>query len=403
MPSASHLEVEPKWFITGIVAKEQNAMQGFHAPRVAAIGDEAAGLAPWVQDALAGCCVGPEDRMLWIGNPTAGYDHWFIKQCSRGSAEGRRVIHVSSLETPNYVQRRNVVPGLFTREAEESAARRWGRESQIYAARVLGILPTGATTSLIGYHHLQAARDRALALPAGWRPMDSEPVRLGCDVARFGEDNTDVYAVQGPLAWHLETVSKWDGVAIAKRLAYHVKATGARSVAIDGGGLGAGPIDALRDLQRRGEAPEVEVFEVNFGSAPTRELESEVADRRTELYWRLRDWLWTRAAVDLPEEVCEELLAPSYTYTGKPQVIRLEPKSDLKRRLQRSPDKADALALAVSGHIGGSLGLALAGAQSQKRPAANSFDMNHPRHLQDDPDDAAPDPLMGLRGGPRRW
>ena len=376
LPAAAHLEVEPKWYATGVVAKEQNAMQGFHAPRVAAILDEAAGLPSWVPDALAGCCVGPDDRMLSLGNPTAGHDHWFIRACAKGSIAGqRRVIHVSSLESPNYVRKENVIPGLFSVQAEEAAALRWGRESQIYRARVLGLLPTGTLTSLIGFHHIQAAKDRHGALPPGWMPAEQEPLRLGCDVARFGEDTTRIWAVRGPLAWRVETLTHWDGTAIAKRLALHAKDLGADSVAIDGGGLGSGPIDSLRDLQARGEAPaSLVVYDVNFGSAPTDELEKEVADRRTELYWRLRDWLRAVGAVVLEDDVEEELLAPTYTYVGKPQVVKLEAKAELKKRLKRSPDDADALALAVSGHVGGVDSLMASGGASAPRTERDDDD-----------------------------
>ena len=65
----------------------------------------------------------------------------------------------------------------------------------------------------------------------------------------------------------------------------------------------------------------------------------------------MRDWIRERAAWEPDDTVEEELLAASYKPHG--EGVALEPKEKLKERIQRSPDRADALALAISGHDGG--------------------------------------------------
>lgn len=64
----------------------------------------------------------------------------------------------------------------------------------------------------------------------------------------------------------------------------------------------------------------------------------------------MRDWLKDEGALDPNRTLEEELLAATYEARGT--YIVLEAKDDFKKRLQRSPDAADGLALAISGHEG---------------------------------------------------
>ena len=66
---------------------------------------------------------------------------------------------------------------------------------------------------------------------------------------------------------------------------------------------------------------------------------------RDELWWRCRQWLESRE-VRIPDqnELIGDLTTPTYEMlsTGK---IKIEGKADIKKRLPRSPDMADALCL----------------------------------------------------------
>ena len=67
---------------------------------------------------------------------------------------------------------------------------------------------------------------------------------------------------------------------------------------------------------------------------------------RDDLYWRMREWFEAMNCY-IPEgcdELIGELSLPLYEYrqNGK---IKVESKQDLKKRLQRSPDLADAFML----------------------------------------------------------
>ena len=61
--------------------------------------------------------------------------------------------------------------------------------------------------------------------------------------------------------------------------------------------------------------------------------------------------MWTEGSVFPDAETEEELLAVSRKWRSGTAAL-LEPKEQVSARIGRSPDRADALALAVAGHVG---------------------------------------------------
>ena len=347
-PVAPSWRIAPKWFALGLTASDASAFAGLHSRRVFLIRDEASGIDAPIWDAGDGLCAGDTDRMLNIGNPIAGPSHPFARACGRPDEPGvRRTIRMSSLETPNYVEGRDVLPGLAGRAFVAGWEAKYGKDSVVYGARVLGRFPGSAADGLISMEHLQLARDRRAGskdVPP-MRPDPRAPVYLGCDPARYGDDLTVIYAVQGCHAWLIETLAKADSRRICSAVVGAARAHKARAVAVDStGGYGAGPVDMLREeVARTPSMRDFRVVEVNFGAKAT-DPESH-ANRRTELWWGMRDWIRDVAAWDGDELIVEELLAARYKPHGTG--IALEPKEDIKKRIERSPDRADALALAI--------------------------------------------------------
>lgn len=346
-PAAASWQIGPKWYALGITAADPNGFAGFRSTRILVIRDEAAGISPEIWEASESLAAGDSDRILSIGNPICGPVHPFAKACADTDEDGkRRTIRMASIETPNYVEGRTVVPGLAGRDYVESMARKYGRESVIFGARVLGLFPGSASDGLISMEHLQLARDR---LARKVKPADEDVVRLGCDPARYGDDLSCIEAAHGPLAWPVAQLAKYDGERLANRLVLEINRLHARSVAIDStGGYGSSPADFLRKAIRDGQVDhDCQVYEVNFGAGSSNP--DKWANRRTELWWRLRDWIREDAAYDPDDTTTEELLAATYKPHG--EGVALEPKDKLKERIGRSPDRADALALAVAGHV----------------------------------------------------
>ena len=70
---------------------------------------------------------------------------------------------------------------------------------------------------------------------------------------------------------------------------------------------------------------------------------------RDELWWKAREWFEARdCVVPNDDSFVDELCGPLYSVTSGGK-IQIEPKAQMKRRLGRSPDKADAFCLTFAG------------------------------------------------------
>ena len=166
---------------------------------------------------------------------------------------------------------------------------------------------------------------------------EGEPYRLGVDVARFGSDKTALCVRHGWSVDYLRSFSRIDTMRTAGEAAALVRDHDIPAVFVDEGGLGAGVVDRLRELR----AP---VYGVQFGGKARQP--GRFANMRAEIFWELRR-LFNEGLIAIPpdEELISQLLGLRYDVTSAGQV-RMESKSSLRRRGLRSPDKADALALA---------------------------------------------------------
>ena len=111
----------------------------------------------------------------------------------------------------------------------------------------------------------------------------------------------------------------------------------AGSVCVDDAGLGGGVTDALRE-------DGFDIVPVNFGAGA--DDAEQFANKRAECYWRIRqvlleDGFSLRGA---GPALGGQLAAIRRGYTRKGQIL-LEKKDEIKKRVGRSPDHADALAL----------------------------------------------------------
>lgn len=179
---------------------------------------------------------------------------------------------------------------------------------------------------------------RARKAKAQCHPHDE--VVLGVDVARFGDDETVIAVRRGRDAYS----EPWlyyrglDTMETASRVADTWRRLKPAAVFIDEGGMGAGVVDRLRQL---GFDPQA----VNFGSRPDGIVDAKVANKRAEMWVRLRDWLRSDN-VGIPDD--EALAAQLTNVEWKPNAddaILLERKEDMRKRGLPSPDRADALAL----------------------------------------------------------
>jgi hypothetical protein len=217
----------------------------------------------------------------------------------------------------------------------------YGEDSDFVRVRVLGTFPRTGTQQFIPSSLVNEA--------AGREPEGElyDPLIIGVDVGRFGGDDTVIFFRKGRDARTIlpirmqpaDNTVAWSDI-VARRVAGVALQYRADAVFVDGGGVGAGVIDALRRLR-------VPHMEVQFGSKPDQSVAggdiAVYANKRAEMWGLLKDWLRGGAIPD-DSDLREQLVSPMYGFDKK-GAIQLEKKEDMRARGCASPDIADALAL----------------------------------------------------------
>lgn len=162
---------------------------------------------------------------------------------------------------------------------------------------------------------------------------------IGLDIARFGDDETVFCFRRGRICERFEAYRKKDTVEVANIVTHYIQQYRPYRIFLDIGGQGAGVYDILTDRGFR----EV-VRGISFGE---KAIQSDrYVNKRAEMWDGIRQWLTGTSPVYLPndtaitDDLCD--VNKKYDRLGR---LQLEEKESLKRRLGRSPDWGDALAL----------------------------------------------------------
>jgi hypothetical protein len=353
-PTSTHWQIDADWFAVGFATSADKAqesatrVQGYHSESLLVILDEAGGIAREVWTAIEGLLTSGNARVLAIGQPQAGTE--FERVCR---SPDWRTLPISALDCPNLqpgaARARWGVTPLWV----EQMRRRFGEGSVVYQTKVLGEFPKHSDDTLMSLSEVERALSR--------KPPNENPARpsIGVDVARFGSDETVLVALRGPAALKVETFSGQDlmrttGSIIRLAGDVGIGPEEAGRIAIDDTGIGGGCTDRLRELGWR-------IGAVNFGSSPkSARNETRYLNRRTEIWWNLRDFIQDEACLgdldpDTKDILRADLCAPRYIQKSDGR-IALESKADIKARVGRSPDYGDALALAVAAGASGRTG-----------------------------------------------
>lgn len=198
-----------------------------------------------------------------------------------------------------------------------------------YPATAAEAFEAADADSYIPAEHVARAR-KASAEPYG-------PLIIGVDPARYGKDRTGIIRRQGRHAFGLDLYNKKNTMEVAGIVANLIRKEKPSRVFIDEGGLGAGVIDRLNELEFRAS-----VTPVNFGSRAT--LDTQYVLMRDQMYGELGDWMKGNVQIPDSDELQSDLIASTYTYDSNNR-LRIDSKEKLRAKGLRSPDSADALAL----------------------------------------------------------
>jgi phage terminase large subunit len=323
--------------IVGFSTDEPERIAGWSGPSMLFIVDEASGVDEAIYEAIEGNRAGGNAHLVLFGNPTRTSGTFYE---AFTSALGRwHTLHISSEEAAAYQTDVRRVPGLASPEWIAEKRAEWFPGSR-WDVRVCGDFPKSGDDAVLSLGLVEAALAR-------WADTaDEGALVIGVDVARFGDDETVIQPVRGKKALLPVVLNSLDGPNVAGHVLDAVRQLrrgGERPIIhVDVIGYGASVYDCLARLE------EVRAVAVNVGQAasPAQDGRPDCTLLRDQLWFGLQQWLRDGGALPPDGKLQAELVAARYGFmaTG---AVRVEAKDKIKQRLKRSPDRADALALAV--------------------------------------------------------
>ena len=335
---------EKRWFAVARTATKPENMQGFHEDNMLFIVDEASGVAGPIMEAILGTLSGDNNKLLMCGNPTKTAGAFYDSHTrDRASYKTHRV---NAEESPR-----------TNKENIASLKRKYGADSNFVRVRVLGEFPLEEDDIFIPLHLVE----ESIQLGRDYVPNPAPvSIHIGCDVARFGDDQT---VIGQKVDAKVDLIHKTRGqdtmktadkiIALGETLIKRYRWHGKIPVKVDDGGVGGGVVDRLRQIKRND--PErfswLEVFPVKFG---LRIKNKNFHDSTSYMMNVVKNLLAPFDEQGKPKPI--ELILPNddnlavQLTTRKYRVtevskIQIESKDAMKKRGLTSPDEADCVLL----------------------------------------------------------
>lgn len=356
--TTTELKIAPKWFAVGFTATDATRFQGFHAPHMLVIGDEAAGLDETVFTGMDAVLSGGQTHLLLVGNPTDPQSQ-FAKYFTM---EGVRKFNVSAFDTPNFTEygitredirkrcwREKITgklpyPSLVTPEWVAEKHAQWcggtelGETNPLWCARVEGKFPASARDQLIPLQWIVDAQERSWEGPV--KDLDDQNL-IAADIARMGGDEIVLGHRRGSWFRIKDAFTHALLTETAGRITQLAREAGTKQVRGDVIGVGGGALDICRENG-------LEVTDINVAMAATEPERFQTF--RDEMYWQARDRLnpelGSMVSLDpLDDRLAGQLASIKYKVQGNGK-IKVESKDEMKARGLPSPDRADCFAIA---------------------------------------------------------
>jgi phage terminase large subunit len=322
---------------------------GAHAPYLMQIVEEASGISEEIADAIDGNDTGEFGIQIWVGNPLKSKGS-FRDRCHKDKSF--KSFRISAFDHPNIIEGREVIPGAVSRKKVHENAEKWcircapntpeavhlfwlGDEgwyipSNRFRSRVMGAPPSVDDDVLISESLLERAKQRT--------PPVVTKLATGCDIARFGTDDTVIVNITQNGIIDIERLHGKRTTDTAGRLIrdYRIEP---RTIATDDGGVGGGVSDMLSDAQ-------VPYLPVNFGQAA--EDPKTYANLKAQIYWEFKLEIERNPDFHIPDD--DDLITQAstikYGYDRLSRVM-IETKEEYRKRTGKSPDTLEAVLLAL--------------------------------------------------------
>lgn len=326
-----------------VASDDPSLIEGVHADSVLYIFDESKSIIPATFDAAEGAFSGegaaqeafalatstpgePSGRFYEICTHAPGLDDW-------------HTIHVG-LSTA-------IASGRVSQAWADQRKLQWGEQSATYANRVLGEFHSSDDDGVIPLSWIEAANERweatTLEIEKGRFVLDKLDV-VGVDVARSGDDKTCIALKHGDRIHELRYTFHEDTMQTTGRVGGILTLHRQAKAIVDTDGLGAGVTDRLREQGYNVDAFHAGASVDKYTTDASGELS--FVNVRAAAWWRMRQLLdpANDPKLELPpdDRLTGDLTSPHWVVASNSK-IKVESKDDIKKRLGRSTDAADAV------------------------------------------------------------
>lgn len=323
------------------VASDRPAsLEGAHADQLLYLFDEAKTIPGELFDAaegaFSGAGAGTKIEAFALANSTPGETSGrFYDICRRAPGfDDWHTIHVRLEQA--------IAAGRISTEWAAQRKTQWGETSAVYQNRVLGEFCADDTDGVIPLAWVEAANQRW----ADWHALGAVPqlTCVGVDVARGGGDKSVLAIRHGQVISELIALDVRDVTVVADRVAVYTILPGVYSV-IDDMGVGGGVTDTLRRLgQDHQPVPFIAAATDNTLTDSSGLLT--MRNNRAAAWWNMRDLLDPahdhQIALPPNDLLTGDLTAPHWKVVTGGR-IQIESKDDMRARIGRSTDYADAV------------------------------------------------------------
>ena len=300
-------------------AENQENLAGGHSENYVILADEASAIDEPVFDVLQGTLgTGSGGRFVMTANPVRNSGRFYEIFSKKPEIWTRQTFSAFASDQIN-------------ESWIEEMADFYGEDSDRYKVRVLAEFPRASEEQFIPTEYVELAQERTL-VPSSYRGF---PKVMGCDVARFGSDETVFVLRQGPKVLDVKRYHGLDTTEVSAYVVDFYRMHQPEQIYVDAIGIGAGVYDQCKQFG----LPVVEVVVSQRSSNP-----KEFFNLRSQLWGEMRGWLQNGADIPPDPELKSQLTDMTYNYNGKLQ-MQLANKKDLKKQGLVSPDIPDALSL----------------------------------------------------------
>lgn len=298
---------------------QAETLQGFHEDYLMVVVDEASGVPDPVFRPLEATMTGKCNFALCIFNPTRSTG--FAIDTQMASRDRWIALRWNSEESE-----------IVSQDSIDRIAKKYGKDSNPYRIRVLGLPPKADPDTLIPWDWVFSCVDQDIEY------MDDDPVVMAIDVGRYGDDASVILTMRGNVVTSIEEFRSMDTEQLSNWAMSRIFDVEPAAVMVDVIGVGAGVADKLRHRTN------ANVIDVNVSELPSGDP-GKFHRLRDELWWRVRE-KFEKRALSIPDdaELIGELTVVKYDMDmGK---VRIEGKKSMRSRGISSPNKADALCMA---------------------------------------------------------